>query len=189
MANKTIDRKKAIAARSHAAKAGAKSTNARAAQVVEDQEEGASAQLAAASSTDVLEAEEIEDEEQADEEAGDDSEEEEEAEVEETRALEKAEDRRLSRRERRAQSPSVSSSPDYALSESQPAGSRLPNNAFVRFIRSSYRELRMTTWPTRQDTINWSLIVSAVCIVVAVILGAADLGLQKFVEWWISLAH
>ncbi len=183
MANKTIDRKKAIAARSQAAKAGT-----RAAQAVEDQEEETSAKLATAG-TDVLDVEASEDEEQAAGDSGDEEEVEEEDEVEETRALDKPAEPRLSRRERRAQSPSVSSSPDYALSESQSAGSRLPDNAFVRFIRSSIRELRLTTWPSRQDTINWSLIVSGVCIVIALILGAADLGLQKFVEWWISLAH
>ena len=194
MANKTIDRKKAIAARSQSARVGAKSASSRATSPTIDEEEQSGLK---ADSAELLEEEdevaenedfEEEDEEEAEEsdnEVGEDEAEDEEE--EESRALEKAEDRRAAGRERRDRNVVAVHPQDYAISK--PTGSRLPDNVLVRFVRSSYRELRMVTWPTRQETWNWSLVVVGVCLVVAALLGAADLGLSKFVEWWISLAH
>ena len=77
---------------------------------------------------------------------------------------------------------------DYSVS--RPVGN-LPflNNPVGRFVRSSYRELRLVTWPSRHDTWNWSMVVVGVCVGVAIVLGAADIGLSKFVTWWLTLAH
>ena len=195
MANKTIDRKKAIAAGSQSARVGAKSASSRATSPTIDDEEQASLTADSAEfeeDDEVDEREEFEedDEEEAEEidgEAEEDEAADEEDEDEDSRALEKSEDRRVARRERRDKNVVAVHPQDYAISK--PSGSRLPDNALVRFFRSSYRELRMVTWPTRQETWNWSLVVVGVCVAVAAVLGAADLGLSKFVEWWISLAH
>lgn len=201
MANKTIDRKKAIAARSQSARVGAKSVSSRASSPTIDEEEQSnlkadSAALLDEEEDEMAESEEFEEEEDeeaeesdsADDEAEAEEEGEEEEEDEESRALEKAEERRVARRERREQGVLAVNPQDYAISKPS-GGARLPDNTLVRFVRSSYRELRMVTWPTRQETWSWSLVVVAVSAFVAIILGAADLGLSKFVEWWISLAH
>jgi preprotein translocase SecE subunit len=192
MANKTIDRKKAIAAGSQSARVGAKSASSRATSSATKEEEQSSLK---AGDDELLEEDEVaeqeefegEDEAEAEEESDTEAEEDEAEEEEESRALEKSEDRRVAKRERRDRNVVAVHPQDYAISK--PTGSRLPDNSLVRFFRSSYRELRMVTWPTRQETWNWSLVVVGVCVVVAALLGAADLGLSKFVEWWISLAH
>lgn len=195
MANKTIDRKKAIAAGSQSARVGAKSASSRATSPTIDDEEQASltadsAEVEEDDEVDEREEFEEDDEEEAEEidgEAEEDEAADEEDEDEDSRALEKSEDRRVARRERRDRNVVAVHPQDYAISK--PGKSRLPDNALVGFFRSSYRELRMVTWPTRQETWNWSLVVVGVCVAVAILLGAADLGLSKFVEWWISLAH
>ena len=191
MANRTIDRKKAITARSQSARAGAKSASSRTSSPATNDEEQSSLK---ADSTELLEEDEVaeneefeeEDEEEAEESEGE-AEETEDEDEEESRALEKSAGRQIARRERRERNVAAVNPQDYAISK--PTGSRLPDNTLVRFVRSSYRELRMVTWPTRQETWNWALVVAGVCLVVAAVLGAADLGLSKFVEWWISLAH
>jgi preprotein translocase SecE subunit len=194
MANKTIDRKKAIAAGSQSARVGAKSASSRATSSATREEEQANLKAGSVElleeDDEMAENEEFEEEDEAEAEESDteaEADEEEEEEAEESRALEKSEDRRVAKRERRDKNVVAVHPQDYAISK--PSGSRLPDNALVRFFLSSYRELRMVTWPTRQETWNWSLVVVGVCVFVAIILGAADLGLSKFVEWWISLAH
>lgn len=191
MANRTIDRKKAVAARSQSARIGVKSARSGVTDPAIDEEEQSSlqagdAELAEEDEVAENEAFDDEDEEEA-EESESEAEETEEEDDEESRALAEREERRLAKRERRERGVIAVNPQDYAISK--PAGSRLPDNTLVRFVRSSYRELRMVTWPTRQETWNWSLVVVGVCVVVAAVLGAADLGLSKFVEWWISLAH
>ena len=197
MANKTIDRKKAIAAGSQSAKVGAKSASSRATSSATREEEQSNLKAGSVElleeNDEMAENEEFEEEEEAEEEEESDSEaeeeeaEEEEEEEEESRALEKSEDRRVAKRERRDSNVAAVHPQDYAVTKH--AGSRLPDNALVGFFRASYRELRMVTWPTRQETWSWSLVVVGVSAFVAILLGAADLGLSKFVEWWISLAH
>lgn len=196
MANKTIDRKKAIAARSQSARVGAQSASSRASSPTIDEEEQAGLKADSAALLDEEEEDEMaereefeeeEDEEAEESDSADEAEAEEEEDEEESRALEKAEERRVARRERREQGVLAVNPQDYAIHKS--SGSRLPDNTLVRFVRSSYRELLMVTWPTRQETWSWSLVVVAVSAFVAILLGAADLGLSKFVEWWISLAH
>ena len=196
MANKTIDRKKAIAAGSQSAKVGAKSASSRATSSATREEEQSNLKAGSVElleeNDEMAENEEFEEEEEAEEEEesnseAEEEEAEEEEEEEESRALEKSEDRRVAKRERRDSNVAAVHPQDYAVTKH--AGSRLPDNALVGFFRASYRELRMVTWPTRQETWSWSLVVVGVSAFVAILLGAADLGLSKFVEWWISLAH
>ena len=179
MANRTIDRKKAVAARSQSARIGVKSARSSVTDPATDEEEQSSLK---ARDTELAEEDEVAENEafddEDDEEAEESESEAEETELEddeESRALAEREERRLAKRERRERGVIAVNPQDYAISK--PTGSRLPDNTLVRFVRSSYRELRMVTWPTRQETWNWSLVVVGVCVVVAAILGAADLGL------------
>ena len=197
MANKTVDRKKAVPARSQAAKASPKNINAKAAQP------GAATQVRPSDrkpeKSAVLQVEEVdseevvveEEEETTEEEVevveDDDEEEEEEVVEEEEEVVEEKPARRSSARARKERDLVAVGPQDYSVS--RPTGSRIPNFPGSQFIRSSYRELRLVTWPSRRDTWNWSVVVVAVCVVIAVLLGATDLALSQFVKWWLSLAH
>ena len=56
-------------------------------------------------------------------------------------------------------------------------------NALVKYIRDSRQELRKVSWPTREQTINSTLLVIAVSIAIAAFLGVADYGLNKLLEY------
>ena len=45
------------------------------------------------------------------------------------------------------------------------------------FIKDSYTEVRKVVWPTRKETVNTTLVVVAVAIVVAIFLWILDMGL------------
>src|SRR5579871_3158134 len=182
MANKTVDRKKAVPARSQAAKASPKNVNAKAAQPSAATQARPSDRKPEKSA--VLQVEEVDSEEtlvEEEEEAVEEDEEEEEEVVEEKPA------RRSSARARKERDLVAVGPQDYSVS--RPSGSRIPNFPGSQFLRSSYRELRLVTWPSRRDTWNWTVVVVAVCVVIALLLGATDLALSQFVKWWLSLAH
>jgi preprotein translocase SecE subunit len=202
MANKTIDRKKAVPARSQAAKASPKSASAKATRPNSNMA-GKSADLKQAKSAqagaDVLEVEDAETEalvgdEEAeaaedvvDEVDADEVDEEEVVEEEEEEVVEEKPTRSRFAKPKKERDLVEVSPQDYSVSK--PARVPLMNSAAGRFVRSSYRELRLVTWPSRRDTWNWSLVVVGVCVAVAVLLGVADFGLSRFVTWWLSLAH
>jgi preprotein translocase subunit SecE len=52
----------------------------------------------------------------------------------------------------------------------------------VRFVRESQVELQKVTWPTREQTINLTIVVLAVCVVVGVFLGGVDYVFQFLVQ-------
>jgi preprotein translocase subunit SecE len=55
----------------------------------------------------------------------------------------------------------------------------------VKFLKEVRQEMRKVTWPSRQDTIKYTLIVIGVSIAVAAFLGGLDylfsLGLERFI--------
>ena len=52
---------------------------------------------------------------------------------------------------------------------------RLPG-AIARPFKNMWHELRKVTWPTRQDLINYTLIVLAFLVFMGVVIGLLDLG-------------
>ncbi len=52
----------------------------------------------------------------------------------------------------------------------------------LTFFKDVYGELLKVTWPSRQMVIRYTLLVIVFSLVVAVILGAADLGLLALAE-------
>jgi preprotein translocase SecE subunit len=192
MANRTMDRRKAGSARSQAAKAAKPKPVRPGAGKGADQASLKLEKTARGSKAETLEIEESETEALALDDAGEVEEEEEavdQVEVEEEEEEEEEEQKPPKRRSFKKERDLVELSPrDYSISRIAPK-SRIPDWAIVRFVRSSYRELRLVTWPSRRDTWNWSLVVVGVCVAVAVVLGAADLGLSRFVEWWVSLSQ
>jgi len=55
-------------------------------------------------------------------------------------------------------------------------------NKLVNYFKGAKEELSKVVWPSRQATINHSLMVIGVSIVVALFLGVVDLGLSKVIE-------
>ncbi len=48
-------------------------------------------------------------------------------------------------------------------------------NAIARYIRETQGELRKVSWPTRREAWNLTLIVAAVILFMAIVLGGFDL--------------
>jgi preprotein translocase subunit SecE len=51
-----------------------------------------------------------------------------------------------------------------------------------RWVEDIISELRKVTWPTRQDTINLTMVVVVVSMVVGLALGGVDLFFNWFIE-------
>jgi preprotein translocase SecE subunit len=61
-----------------------------------------------------------------------------------------------------------------------------PITDFITYIRSSKAELEKVTWPTRELTIRYSLLVVGVSAVMAAFFAALDFGLGKGVDLALS---
>jgi preprotein translocase SecE subunit len=57
----------------------------------------------------------------------------------------------------------------------------------MRGVYNSYLELRKVTAPTPREAWNMTLVVMGMSAAVAILLGAADLGLIRFLAWIVSL--
>lgn len=61
---------------------------------------------------------------------------------------------------------------------------KLPQGV-VSYIRESRQELKSVQWPTRAETVRYTVVILVVSLVVAIATGAIDMGLtyliQKFV--------
>jgi preprotein translocase subunit SecE len=57
-----------------------------------------------------------------------------------------------------------------------------PVSGLIEYLKSSRAELMKVTWPSRRDTIRYSVLVIAVSILTAGFFAALDLGLSKGVE-------
>lgn len=59
-------------------------------------------------------------------------------------------------------------------------------NKFINYLKESKEELQKVSWPTRQTTINHTLVVIGVSVAVAIFLGGIDfllsLALQVFIK-------
>ncbi|MBL8031589.1 MAG: preprotein translocase subunit SecE [Candidatus Doudnabacteria bacterium] len=52
----------------------------------------------------------------------------------------------------------------------------------VNFFKEVYGELQKVVWPSRKQTIRYTVTVIVFSVIVAIILGAADYGLLKLFE-------
>ncbi len=57
-----------------------------------------------------------------------------------------------------------------------------PFSSLVSYLRSSRSELEKVSWPTRQDTVRYTIIVVASCTAFALLLGGLDLVFSKGVQ-------
>jgi preprotein translocase SecE subunit len=170
-------------ARSRVGAANPKAANTKAARpaVGEEEQEKLKASQGA-TSTSVLETDEEEAEDLLEEDAGDGAEAEDEATAEDEEAAQPTR-----RRRKRERGLATVQPEDYAIATS--VKSRVPSNRLAQYFVSSYRELRQVTWPTWQDTRNWTIVVIVVAGSIGALLGAFDFGMAKFVTWWLSLAQ
>ncbi|MBI4139183.1 preprotein translocase subunit SecE [Candidatus Uhrbacteria bacterium] len=58
--------------------------------------------------------------------------------------------------------------------------------AIVSYLRSSVAELKKVSWPSRQDTLRYGLLVVVVSSVLAVFFVVLDFGLSKLVDAGLS---
>ena len=59
-------------------------------------------------------------------------------------------------------------------------------DAVARGLRDTRSELRKVTWPTRQETINLTLVVIALSVVLGLILGGVDLLVSEAYKWLVE---
>ena len=52
----------------------------------------------------------------------------------------------------------------------------------AQFVREAKIELKKVNWPTRQQTINYTLLVVAMSVAVAIFLGGLDLGFSRMLQ-------
>jgi len=50
----------------------------------------------------------------------------------------------------------------------------LTNNKLTNYIRESYQELRKVVWPTKQETLNHTILVIGISLGTAIFLGGLD---------------
>lgn len=63
-----------------------------------------------------------------------------------------------------------------------------PVIAFTSYVRSSIEELKKVAWPTRAETVRYSLLVIGVSLATALLIGVLDFILTLGVEAVIRLA-
>lgn len=93
----------------------------------------------------------------------------------------------------RASAVAVSGEGTVARSGAQAPARRGPpealmRNPITRFLVESYLELLKVTWPRPDEAWQMTLVVVAMSAFVAVLLGAADFGLQKALTFLVSLS-
>ncbi len=60
-----------------------------------------------------------------------------------------------------------------------------PIRWLFRYLKESTEELRKVTWPSKQETLKYSIVVIGLCVILALFLGGLDILLSQGVEWLI----
>ncbi|NCN83190.1 MAG: preprotein translocase subunit SecE [Candidatus Pacebacteria bacterium] len=55
----------------------------------------------------------------------------------------------------------------------------------TKYLQEVVRETKQVTWPTRQQTIDKTMLVIAVSVIVSLYLGLLDTLLQRFITWFL----
>lgn len=59
-------------------------------------------------------------------------------------------------------------------------------NKILNYFKGAKEELSKVVWPSRETTINHTIMVIGVSVAIAIFLGVIDLGLSKLVEGLIN---
>jgi len=55
--------------------------------------------------------------------------------------------------------------------------------SLARYLRDSRSELKKVNWPTREQTINLTIVVCVVCVAIALFLGGLDWIFATFIKF------
>lgn len=80
----------------------------------------------------------------------------------------------------------ISTSAPRSVARGRGAPAWVMANPITRYIAESYFELLKVTWPEWRYAWNMTWVVIGVSVAVAVVLGAADFGLNHLVTWLIT---
>lgn len=58
--------------------------------------------------------------------------------------------------------------------------------AIKRYFVEAFHEIKKVSWPTKNQTKNYTLIVIGLSLGMAIFLGALDLGLSRLLEFFIA---
>lgn len=56
------------------------------------------------------------------------------------------------------------------------------NNVITNYVKESFAELSKVTWPTKNQAVKLTIIVLVFCLIMAILIGAVDLGFNKLYE-------
>ncbi len=59
------------------------------------------------------------------------------------------------------------------------------SNPITRYVRDVRAELRKVTWPTREQAVNLTIVVTAVTVALSLFLGSFDFIFSRLVEFLI----
>lgn len=57
-----------------------------------------------------------------------------------------------------------------------------PFRLVVQYLKGAYQELRQVSWPSRQDVVQYTILVTVTIIVSVAILTAYDYGFQQLAD-------
>jgi preprotein translocase subunit SecE len=60
-------------------------------------------------------------------------------------------------------------------------------NSLIKYIRDSREELQKVTWPSKEKTINSTILVIVVSVAIAAFLGGLDYGFSKLLDYVLIL--
>jgi preprotein translocase subunit SecE len=55
--------------------------------------------------------------------------------------------------------------------------------ALIKYLKNSREELAKVSWPSKEQTINSTILVVVVSVFIATFLGAIDYGLSRLLEY------
>lgn len=58
--------------------------------------------------------------------------------------------------------------------------------SFISHIKESKGELAFVKWPTRKQTINYTILIVVLSLIIAAYIGALDVVFTKLLAWVIS---
>ncbi|MFA5821391.1 MAG: preprotein translocase subunit SecE [Candidatus Gracilibacteria bacterium] len=61
-------------------------------------------------------------------------------------------------------------------------------NFLTNYVKSSIEELRRVTWPTKNQAIRLTIIVFVFCILMAIVIGALDFGLNELYNYLLKIS-
>ncbi len=57
---------------------------------------------------------------------------------------------------------------------------------FINYLKDTFAELKHVSWPTRTQTIVYTVLVIVISIFTALFIGIFDFGFSRGLDWFIS---